>query len=299
MSSAVVCGIDESARSWAALRVADDLAKRCDLPLSVLNVGPATKMSPRPSRAVRLHEGMRRVLGRDAVPLIIDGGDPAERLAAASRRATVLVVGNPGHGPFRHGVQLSVVASLTRQSACPVIVAPRSAGQSVSTGLAGMRIVCAVRDERDLSCAATAGCWAADLGLDITLARAIELPPIRSVAIAEPPPARPSTPRARAAAATDALTVVADAISRVAAVDVRTCVAFGAPARQLRAIAAGERAYLIIVGPRRHGRLGEALRTSPTAGLLRSCAHPVMVCPRPEAVFTAGLRVAREIPTKS
>ena len=90
MKSAVVCGVAESACSWSALRVADDLAMRCNRPLSVLSVDPESKLSHRLGRAERLHEDIRRVVGRDGVALIMDVGDPAERLArpVAERRCS-------------------------------------------------------------------------------------------------------------------------------------------------------------------------------------------------------------------
>jgi nucleotide-binding universal stress UspA family protein len=288
MSAAIVCGINWSRRSWGALRLADALATRCDLRLKVLHVAPPATESVQRDRGERLHDGIRNILDRADVPVTIGTGAPVERLVDASRRAAVLVIGSAGTGSLRQALRGNVSASLTRRSACPVIVAPSRPDRESRTALAGTTILCAVRDERDLACAATAACWARDLGMSLTLARVIEPPPMQpGVAIAAPPPVVPLTPRERAAAAADSLMRLATEISAVAPDDVRTRVAFGAAGRQLRKLAESEGASMIVVGSRRHGALREALSRSPTARLLRRGPHPVMVCPRADAALLA------------
>ena len=254
MSAEIVCATDWSEQSWAALRLACALATRCDLPL-----------------------------------ITIDTGAPVDRLVDAGRQAAVLVIGSAGTRSLNHAHRGSVSASLTRRSACPVIVASSEPGPEPRTALAGTTILCAARDERDLACAATAACWARDLGMNLTLARVIDAPPMqRGVAIAAPPPVVPLTPAERAVAAADALIRLAREISAIAPDDVRTRVAFGVPARQLRRLAESEGACMIIVGCRRHGAFRETLSRSPTARLLRRGPHPVMVCPRADtAVLSA------------
>jgi nucleotide-binding universal stress UspA family protein len=288
MTPAIVCGIDWSRHCWGALRLADALAARCDLPLRVVHVAPAATESLQRERGERLQDGIRGILGRADVPVTITSGVPAERLVEASRRAALMVVGGRRTALLPQALRGSVSASLTRRSACPVIVAPSKAHHAGRTPLAGTSILCAVRDDRDLACAATAACWASDLGTALTLARVIEPPPMQAgVAIAAPPPVLPSTPRERAAEATEALIRVALAVAAVGPHEMATRVGFGTPARQLRELADSESACMIVVGARRHSRLREALGRSPTGRLLRRPRHPVMVCPRPDAALAA------------
>jgi nucleotide-binding universal stress UspA family protein len=296
MKPAIVCGMDWSRRSWAALRLADALAARCDSRLKVLHVAPPATESVQRDRGERLHDGIRGVLGRNDVPVTIDTGDPVDRLSAASRRAALLVIGAARTGSLKQALLGGVSASLTRRSACPVIVVPRKAHGASRQALPGTTILCAVRDGRDLACAATAACWATELDMAMTLARAIEPPPMQpGVVIAAPPPLMARTPRERAAEAMEALTRLAAEISAVAPDDVSARVAFGAPARQLRKLAESEGACMIVVGPRAHAAFREALSRSPTARLLRRGRHPVMVCPRANAALLAehcGIRAS-------
>ena len=87
-----------------------------------------------------------------------------------------------------------------------------------------------------------------------------------------------------------------DLVAQIAAIgpeDLRAYVVFGAPGRQLRKLAASENAYMIVVGPRRHGALLEALGGSPVRRLLRRGESPVMVCPRPASAFLADGTIPR------
>jgi nucleotide-binding universal stress UspA family protein len=288
MNPPVVCGIDWSRRSWAALRLADALTARSGSRLAVLHVAPLATESVQRERGELLHDGIRSVLGRDDVPVTIDAGDPLDRLLAAGRRAALLVVGSPRASSPSRALRGGVSGSLTRRAACPVLVAPWKGHGTSRPALAGRTILCAARDGRDLACAATAACWATDLDLGLTLAHAVDPPPMaRGVAIAEPQPLGPPTPGERAAAALEALTLLVADVAALAPADVRTAVVFGSPARQLRRLAESEDASMIVVGPRSHGVLREALSRSPTARLIRRGSHPVMVCPGADAALQA------------
>ena len=264
MRPGIVCGLDGSRRSWAALRLADALAARCDLRLTAVHIAPPAPETAQRELGERLRGGMRALLRRADVPLTIAPGVPVDGLVAASRRAALVVIGGRARGPLGRAIRGGLCSSLTRRSACPVIVAPARA-HDPSPALPPMTLLCGVRDERDLACAATAACWAAELGVGLTLARALEPPPIQAgVAIAAPPPLLPPTPRARAAEATNALQRVAAQISLVGSDDISTRVAFGRPDRQLSRLADDQSADMIVVGSRPHGALSEALRRSPT-----------------------------------
>jgi len=75
-----------------------------------------------------------RALLPDAVPAEIEviGGGPARVLTAASAELDMLVCGSRGYGPL-HAVMLGGVSRmLVDGAACPVLVLPRAAGQSVA-----------------------------------------------------------------------------------------------------------------------------------------------------------------------
>ena len=75
-----------------------------------------------------------RALLPDAVPAEIEviGGGPARVLTAASAELDMLVCGSRGYGPL-HAVMLGGVSRmLVDRAACPVLVLPRAAGQTVA-----------------------------------------------------------------------------------------------------------------------------------------------------------------------
>ena len=299
MRPAIVCGIDWSRHCWQALRLADALAARCGLRLTVLHVTSPAPESVQRERGERLHEGVRGILGRADVPVTIDLGAPSERLVAASRRAALLVIGTQSRGSVRQALRGSVSAAATRRSACPVIVVPSKARHDSGIGLAATTVLCAARDERDLACAATAACWATDLGLSMIIARAIEPAPMPAgVAIAAPPPVTPLTAAERRVAATDALQCLLTEVSGIAPDDLHARVVLGRPGRQLNKLALSERASLIVVGPRRHGALHEALLGSPVRHWLRRGPSPVMICPRTTAALLADNAIRRTTPVR-
>jgi nucleotide-binding universal stress UspA family protein len=286
MRRPVVCGIDWSRRCWRALRLADELAARAGLPLEALHITSPAPESVQRERAERLHDGIRGVLGRADVPLTIDTGVPAERLVAASRRAALIVVGTHSRGALSQKLRGSVSARLTRRSVCPVLVVPSRARHDEGIGTDATTVLCAARDDRDLGCAATAACWAADLGLGLTIASAVE--PARtpaSAAIAAPPPMIPVTTAERTVTATESLRDLVAHVAAIAPGDLQARVELGRPGRRLDRLARDEGAWLVVVGPRRHGALHEALFRSPTRELLRRGTAPLMVCPRADAAL--------------
>ena len=76
-----------------------------------------------------------RALLSDGVPAEIDviEGGPGRELRAASAELDLLVCGSRGYGPL-HAVMLGGVSRvLVDGAACPVLVLPRAAGQTVAT----------------------------------------------------------------------------------------------------------------------------------------------------------------------
>lgn len=295
MNGPIVCGIDWSRRSWAALRLADALAARCDSRLKVVHVAPVATESVQRKRGERLHDGIRGVLGRHDVPVTIDAGDPVERLVAASRQAALLVIGSPRTGSLTQLLRGSLSARVIRRSPCPVVVVPPRATGTFD----GTSLLCAVRDMRDLAAAATAACWARDLRAELVLASVIgppRLPLAAGVAAVPPPPAM--TAQETISAAWLELARVAAAVEAVTPCSVLAGSTAHSPGRVLRRLAAEEDAALVVVGPSRRSVLLAAATGSLTRSLLRCGTCPVMVCPRADqALAIRGAARPRDLST--
>jgi nucleotide-binding universal stress UspA family protein len=147
MNGAVVCGIDGSAESSAALEVASGLARRLGSRLVLAHVVPfadvpsaaayplggyAGPVAVREERNVevergeRLLERMAAAAGLPHATRRVEMGDPAERLAeiADEADAEVIVVGSRGRGAFKAAFLGSVSNSLVGVARCPVLIVP-------------------------------------------------------------------------------------------------------------------------------------------------------------------------------
>jgi nucleotide-binding universal stress UspA family protein len=150
MSASIVCGVDGSSDSQAALRVAARLADQLQFGLVVAHVAAPTSV---PSSAAAPFGGMA---GRSAVMEEVQSqeeaterlleevvaatglvgaerragvGVPAERLAdiADEEDAELIVVGSRGRGAFKAAFLGSVSNSLVGISRCPVLIVPPGA----------------------------------------------------------------------------------------------------------------------------------------------------------------------------
>ena len=148
MRQAIVCGIDGSPDSQAALVYATDLADRLDARLVLAHVvEPAPSLHPTtgPFRGAtapffattveREAEG-ERLLGEIAESTGVGHAEqrvvtglPAEGLAdlADDESAQLIVVGSRGRGPLRSALLGSVSTSLIGLARCPVLVVPPGA----------------------------------------------------------------------------------------------------------------------------------------------------------------------------
>jgi nucleotide-binding universal stress UspA family protein len=137
----ILCAVDFSACSRAALEDAADLARRFDARLSLVHVwrgargaGPALAVAP---PALTLNEEVElgrllddwtreaeRLAGRKVVAVLTSGA-PAEEVArlAAERHADLVVVGTHGRTGVKHAVLGSVAEGIVRQAPCAVLVA--------------------------------------------------------------------------------------------------------------------------------------------------------------------------------
>jgi len=136
----VVAGVDGSPQSLMAVELAAWEAARRRLPLRVLYglAKPPPMLTLNPLEAISAYDDVRRVgdrivdeavaRARTIAPGVDVTGDVipasgAEALLTASAEATMVVVGDRGHGGFA-GLRLgSVAAQLADHAACPILVA--------------------------------------------------------------------------------------------------------------------------------------------------------------------------------
>jgi nucleotide-binding universal stress UspA family protein len=153
MSASIVCGVDGSPDSQAALQVAARLANRLQLRLVVAHVAepayiPYAAAAPFGGTAGRdavleeaesQEENAARLLQEVvAAAGLVDAerragvGVPAERLAdlADEEDAELIVVGSRGRGAFKSAFLGSVSNSLVGVARCPVLIVPPGATEA-------------------------------------------------------------------------------------------------------------------------------------------------------------------------
>jgi nucleotide-binding universal stress UspA family protein len=291
----VVCGIDGSPAAFAAATLAREIARQAELPLEVLHASCAGVEAEQLARARTLQGRLRQGVG-PVVLLRVEVGHPEVRLIEASRRASLLVIATRGGGAVRRALSGSVTSTVTRFAAAPVLVVPRRALIDGVACLGAGAVVCAIRDERDLPCAATAACWARELGRPLRLVHVVPPRRMPATAVGMPPPEVLTSTADRRAGGRRMLDQIAGTIAPIAPRVCGTRVLDGAVGPHLVRFAAAEEAALVAVGRPRSLSLAAALTRSPTTHLLRRAPCPVMVCPSPEAVLATACAASREVP---
>ena len=149
MDRSIVCGVDGSPDSQAALAVAIDLATRLQTRLIMANVVEPSHASyvsaaslgravPRPlfpttdqqeQAANELLVQLGTTMGLEEADRRVVVGYPAERLAdlADEEGAEMIVVGSRGRGAFKAAFLGSVSTSLIGVARCPILVVPPGA----------------------------------------------------------------------------------------------------------------------------------------------------------------------------
>jgi len=143
MEGSLICGVDGSAESRVALRVAAQLSGRLGLRLVVAHVAQAAVYAPaygsppvmtKPTDAeLRAGEELLEELALDEgladVTLRPLSGGAAERLAdlGDEESAELIVVGSRGRGAFKAAFLGSVSRDLIGIARCPVLVVPPAA----------------------------------------------------------------------------------------------------------------------------------------------------------------------------
>jgi nucleotide-binding universal stress UspA family protein len=153
MSTSIVCGLDGSPDSRAALEVAARLSARLKTRLVLAHVaelahvpyaaaypfggtaGPttfATEVDAEEEAGERLLEQVSAAAGLTDAERRVEIGVPAERLAelADEEDAELIVVGSRGRGAFRAAFLGSVSSSLVGVARCPVLIVPPGASQA-------------------------------------------------------------------------------------------------------------------------------------------------------------------------
>ena len=152
MRTTIVCGVDGSVDSEAALRVAARMADRLELKLVVAHVAEPAYLAyaaPAPfagmaghyaplDEAASLEEVAEQLLEQvvDAAGLDAERrtavGVPAERLAEIADEvdAELIVVGSRGRGAFKAAFLGSVSNALVGVARCPVLIVPPGATEA-------------------------------------------------------------------------------------------------------------------------------------------------------------------------
>jgi nucleotide-binding universal stress UspA family protein len=152
MDRSIVCGVDGSADSQAALAVAIDLSTRLRLRLIMANVvepshapyvGAASLggAMPRPLLPTTNHQEeaanallveLSTTMGLEEADRRVVVGYAAERLAdlADEEGAEMIVVGSRGRGAFKAAFLGSVSSSVIGVARCPVLVVPPGAADA-------------------------------------------------------------------------------------------------------------------------------------------------------------------------
>jgi nucleotide-binding universal stress UspA family protein len=155
MGGTIVCGVDGSADSQAALDVAARLAERLEVRLVLAHVAEVelapyaavgrvgvTGIAPRPMTlatrgeqevaGARLLEQLAAERGLGDAEQRVAVGVPAERLAdlADDEDAELIVVGSRGRGRFKAALLGSVSNSLVGVARCPVLIVPPAATEA-------------------------------------------------------------------------------------------------------------------------------------------------------------------------
>ena len=287
MNPQVVCGIDGSPAAFAAAALGREIARRTELPLEVLHASNAHPEAVLLAHVRALQDGLGQALGADAL-LRVEIGDPEARLIEASRRAQLLVIATRDRGVVRRALSGSVTCTITRFAAAPVLVVPRRAAQDGVACLGDGSVLCAVGGIRDLSCAATAACWARELGRPLLLAHVVPPRRLPASAVGMPHPAVLATNSERLAEGQRMLDEIACAIAPIAPRVCGTRVLSGSVARHLARLADEEDAAFVGIGRPDAISLATGFRRSPATQLLRRSGCPVMVCPSPDAVLASA-----------
>lgn len=281
MRNRILCAVDESPESSAAVGFATSLARAISAPLVLVHVIPAVQpnegwivLGPMAQGDVhelqaraRDHadELLERLSGaREDTQTMLLVGDPSAAVLdqVAIEPASAIVVGARGHGRFGRAVLGSVSGRLAAQAPCPVIVVPHG-GDEPAAREEGP-IVCAIDGSGHAEAGAIVAAAAARLlGRDLILVHVLQAGLVLDE-VAE---------REGWAFLTTAAERI-DVPTRLIAEPQTATVT-----STLAAIVARERAACLVVGSRGRGPVRSAVLGSVSTGVITEACCPVVVVP--------------------
>ena len=136
MNGVIICGVDDSESAKGAARVARALGSELGLGvIFVRAVDGAAADADVTAISERLQRLSAGVNGSDCgAAWSVEVGHPADALAAAAKKAAMIVVGSTGP---RSSLLGSVSADVSRRAPCPVVVVPPGADATVDGGPGG------------------------------------------------------------------------------------------------------------------------------------------------------------------
>jgi nucleotide-binding universal stress UspA family protein len=281
MAPTVVCAIEDSARSRAALRVSAEVADRLGMSMVGVHVIPPAAVTtaaglPYPVATAESHLEEReraaaeradeelRAAGLDEARVHTAYGSPPEGLLAAAEQedAAMVALATSDAGFVRTLLEGNVTGTLLRMASVPVLAISPQARAAPAHG----PVVAAVAGPADASWIPVAERLALAHGGELVLAHVVEggEDAADGTALAEASPTFD--------AALEAL------VSTELLVGMRVC--FGAVDEALLALAGACDASVLVAGSRGHGTLHAALVGSTARHLVADAEIPVVVCPR-------------------
>lgn len=270
----IVVGIDHSPRALDAVRWAADEATRRGAGLRLV---AAVSAPDRPVlgfpiepmlEPAREDVGGAAAVAAEVAPAVpvdrkVEAGHPVAVLAAESRHAELLVVGESGYGRITGLLAGSIAVGVSTQAACPVVVVRGEQHDSTAPVILG--VDASPDGEAAIAFAFAA---AASRGVPVIAVHTWGDPPgdVRTA---------PEWGELAERAKHDLAERLAGWTEKYPGVDVQRIVSRNHPARELRALS--EEAQLVVVGSRGHGQLVGLILDSVSHAMLHGAACPVAV----------------------
>ena len=291
MAPTIVCAIEDSARSRAALRVSAEVADRLGMSVVGVHVIPPAAVTtaaglPYPVATAESHLEQReraaaetaeeelRAAGLDEARVHTAYGSPPEGLLAAAEGedAAMVALATSDAGFVRTLLEGNVTGALLRMASVPVLAISPQARAAPAHG----PVVAAVAGPADASWIPVAERLALAHGGELVLAHVIE-----GDDAADDPAA------AEAWSRSEAFDPALEALyTTELLVGMRVC--FGAVDQALLALARACHASVLVAGSRGHGTLHAAMVGSTARRLVADAEIPVVVCPRDRDLMEWG-----------
>jgi nucleotide-binding universal stress UspA family protein len=284
----ILCPIDFSPFSERALAYAMKLAVWYGARLHVMHVMPLLSNNERtPASLTLTGRNFRafiercRLPGADVSAGLVESADPAKRIleAADAFDVDLIVTGSHGRTGYQHALLGSVVETLLRRSARPVLAIPSHFGARPTAEITFSRIMCAVDfDKPSLNALAHASSLAEEAGATLTVLHVIEKP-LELSANALSPGFDITAIRANAEAkCLQTLQVLIPEHARDHC-RVETAVLEGGASRQILRLAGEQQVDLIVLGSHNRNVFDLAIFGSDAKDVIGQAHCPVLIVP--------------------